>query len=278
MLERILDKLHDFVNPWEKIEFNKSNFFSPKVILKKIYFWMDREHAIRYTAVLKELRKGNYADILEVGSGPLGLSRFISRKIVGVDLDMSGPHHQYFSLVGASVTALPFKEKAFDFVVSLDMLEHLPLEQRPLAVLELLRVARKKIILGLPCGDKARWIEAKALEANNKTLNQAKLSSDEKKVLLERVRFLADHVRYGLPYKEEIETYFQQAAIVLNCRYKLRIIENESIYVWFFSIASRMPQSYLRFIRILICIIFFPILARLEWPACYRKMFIAEKE
>lgn len=278
MLEKILDKLHDFVNPWEKVEFNNTNFFSPKIILKKIYFWMDREHAIRYTAVLKELRKGNYAGILEVGSGPLGLSRFISRKIVGADLDMSGPHHQYFSLVGASVTALPFKEKAFDFVVSLDMLEHLPLEQRPPAVLELLRVTRKKLILGLPCGDKARWIEEKALEANNKTLDQAELSSDEKKVLLGRVRFLSDHLRYGLPYKEEIETYLQQAATALNCRYKLRIIENESIYVWFFSVSSRMPQNRLRFIRILILIIFFPILARLKWPACYRKLFILERE
>jgi len=54
--------------------------------------------------------------------------------------------------VRASACSLPFPNEAFDLVICMDTLEHIPAPLRPLALREIVRVARIRAIIGFPSG------------------------------------------------------------------------------------------------------------------------------
>lgn len=56
---------------------------------------------------------------------------------------------------------LPFKDGAFDAVVVSDVMEHVPPRQRQEVVAEVLRVARKLVVFGYPCGQAAFELDQK---------------------------------------------------------------------------------------------------------------------
>ena len=58
--------------------------------------------------------------------------------------------------VCSTAERLPFADKSFDFVLSSDMMEHLPHEIRGRAVVELTRVARRGVLVGFPGGSAER--------------------------------------------------------------------------------------------------------------------------
>jgi len=87
---------------------------------------------------------------------------------------------------------LPFLDRAFDVAVSVDVLEHLPPEDREPHLRELVRVARRRVVVCCPLGgarheaaerDLAAWYERKTGAPH---------------------RFLADHLRTGLPAEPEL--------------------------------------------------------------------------
>ncbi|TMI53118.1 class I SAM-dependent methyltransferase [Candidatus Bathyarchaeota archaeon] len=94
--------------------------------------------------------------VLDVGSGPQGLARFLRRTIVGVDVGFADDAvlspESFLLPVRASATDLPFRDRSFDAVVSMDMLEHIPRSDRSRVVSELLRVGRSLVVLGFPFG------------------------------------------------------------------------------------------------------------------------------
>ncbi|WP_158793432.1 class I SAM-dependent methyltransferase [Granulicella sp. L60] len=51
-----------------------------------------------------------------------------------------------------SATSLPVPDKSFDVVLASDMLEHVPPTLRRQVIGEALRVARRLVIFGFPCG------------------------------------------------------------------------------------------------------------------------------
>lgn len=57
--------------------------------------------------------------------------------------------------VVASARLLPFCNSSFDAVVASDVLEHVPPEGRQTLIREALRVARKVVVIGFPCGQRA---------------------------------------------------------------------------------------------------------------------------
>ncbi len=61
-----------------------------------------------------------------------------------------------------SATHLPFQAKEFDVVLASDVLEHIPPALRKTVIAECLRVARKLVIFGFPCGEQA-WESDRAL-------------------------------------------------------------------------------------------------------------------
>jgi SAM-dependent methyltransferase len=114
----------------------------------------------RYSAVVPLVEECAGETLLEVGSGSEGIARFADERwaVTVCDRDFT----DYGSLaevpddelrrVQGDVTKLPFADREFDVVVALDLLEHLPAELRPVALAELARVSRSRLIAGCPCG------------------------------------------------------------------------------------------------------------------------------
>ncbi len=91
--------------------------------------------------------------VLDVGGGPGSLAAFLPADDV-VSLDVVVPDGWFSTapdLVVADGSALPFADAAFDVVVSLDTLEHVPGAKRPAVLTEVLRVARGHALVVCPC-------------------------------------------------------------------------------------------------------------------------------
>ena len=146
----------------------------------------------RHQTVAKNIKPER--TILDVGGGVDALSLFIKNKIVVANLS-SGD----VLLKGKN---LPFDDKSFDIVTSIDVLEHISKTDRQNFINELLRVARKKIIIAIPLGTKQH------LESEQKIL-----SFLEKKGI--KSVYLKEHVQEGLPQEEELKKYID------NCKIKM---------------------------------------------------------
>jgi len=91
--------------------------------------------------------------ILDVGCGN---GAFINRlfgkyqRIVGLDISQEALKHVKTEKILGSITQLPFEEKSFDLVTSLEVLEHLSQEDFQKGILELQRISKKYIILTVP--------------------------------------------------------------------------------------------------------------------------------
>jgi hypothetical protein len=116
----------------------------------------------RYSAVVPLVEECDGETLLEVGSGSEGIARFAGDRwqITVSDRDFSDygaveiPDDGLRRIEG-DVTKLPFSDGEFDVVVALDLLEHLPADLRPVALSELARVSRKRLVAGCPCGEAA---------------------------------------------------------------------------------------------------------------------------
>lgn len=129
---------------------------------------------LRYLPVVELLDQLEAADVLDVGSGWHGLSRYRSGTVVQTDLQFSGTRPAGESrgrarYVCASAEQLPFRDGAFDYVVSLDLMEHLPTHLRAPSVCELTRVARRGVVIGFPSGAEAALVDRRLVRALERT-------------------------------------------------------------------------------------------------------------
>ncbi len=123
--------------------------------------------------------------VLDVGGELNHLSQFIKPKnIIVANLDTGD--------VLIKKTNLPFKQCSFDVVCAIDVLEHIPKKNREKFINDLLRVAQKKVILSFPIGT----IEHTNYERKMQTFLVKKGIN---------VTYLKEHIKYGLPQREEIE-------------------------------------------------------------------------
>jgi ubiquinone/menaquinone biosynthesis C-methylase UbiE len=111
---------------------------------------------LRYYTILKVLKSLGYCPpkhrIAEIGSGVPGLSGYIKGHFIGCDLKFSGAIPSNLLAVRCSVHALPFRDGSVDYVLSSDMLEHIPAGMRTSAIKEMIRVISKGLILSFPEG------------------------------------------------------------------------------------------------------------------------------
>ena len=127
--------------------------------------------------------------ILDVGGSPGYLRAFLPRDQVVV-VDREGPAQEVVLI--AEALALPFADRAFDVVVSLDTLEHVPRSGRADFVKELGRVTRDALLLTAPF-DGSRVSEAESILAG---FLRYRLKIDH--------RFLEEHLEHGLPDRQAI--------------------------------------------------------------------------
>jgi len=106
---------------------------------------------IRYNSILECIHFDNIT-VLDVGCGIGQLGKIIESKKNAsvVFLDIKLGHLKRIKngkRVCADGAMLPFKDYSFDYVVSSDALEHIPLSARRLFINEMIRVTRKSLLL-----------------------------------------------------------------------------------------------------------------------------------
>lgn len=119
--------------------------------------------AARFFPILQELKRQLPAEgeLLEVGSGSLGLGEFWNRSFVGCDISFTTRPVNHMRAVVCSGAQLPFGDRTFDAVVVSDVVEHVPPVLRKTIVDEALRVSRRIVVFGYPCGPAASELDRK---------------------------------------------------------------------------------------------------------------------
>jgi SAM-dependent methyltransferase len=192
-------------------------------------------HALRYLPVVRTLRRAGARRILEVGSGDRGVAPFLGTPVVSVDLDFdpeglrrAGP---LVVPVRARIHALPFPRGAFDAVLAIDVLEHLPPAARAPAVRELARVASRLVVIAVPCGERAARMEARLDRLHLRRFGIASC-------------WLAEHRQHGLPEAVEIARILGEALP----DGRLTVIRNAPLPLWYAieALEVAVPRNYVR--------------------------------
>jgi ubiquinone/menaquinone biosynthesis C-methylase UbiE len=111
---------------------------------------------LRYAPAIAALEECGADTVLDIGAGSHGLSWYWSGSVVQTDLSFVAIEEPLrtgtASFVVSTAERLPFQDEAFDAVLSIDMLEHLPESIRGGAIKEAFRVGRRTVILVFPTG------------------------------------------------------------------------------------------------------------------------------
>jgi len=222
------------------------------------------DEALRYLPISDFILNGGLKAprILEVGSGVKGITPYIPFEITGVDVSFNGEIAENLEPVCLSGAKLPFPDNSYDYVISVDMLEHVPPSERQDVITELLRVARKRIFLAVPCG--------KLAEVHDKSLDELYQQAKG-----ERYHFFQEHVENGLPVKEDLLSCIEASAKKLGEEVNVNVIGNVNLKVRAFFmrlwITSKSPKLY-TWLSPFICI----VRRLLNSGNCYRQIFIIE--
>lgn len=119
--------------------------------------------------------------------------------------------------------SLPFAPKSFDVVSAIDVLEHIPKNQREMFIKNLTTVATRLVILSFPLGTKEHL-------RSEKELAQWLLQKGQD------VTYLNEHIRYGLPTLEEVKK------IIVNFKTKVLFSGNITINRLLFKIFLFDPK------------------------------------
>ena len=136
--------------------------------------------------LVASLMKDIQGKTLDVGGSPGLLTKFTTSPVFVTNLEKGD--------VVSSGLNLPFANETFDFVTSLDVLEHIPLEKRLRFVSELVRVAKFNVITCAPFGSKEHIDQEKEIMA---ILATEGISN----------QMLAEHVQNGIPELESFLSY-----------------------------------------------------------------------
>jgi hypothetical protein len=129
---------------------------------------------------------GDALDILDVGGVGRQLQLFLPHAVV-TSANVEAPADL---LVTGS--RLPLPDDSFDAVTSLDVLEHLARDARRTHLEELIRVARRRIVVSCPLGTAAHLAA------------EAELADWYARTTGRRHRFLDEHLTRGLPTESEL--------------------------------------------------------------------------
>lgn len=230
-----------------------------------IFFRWHPEVALRYLPIVDVIKKdSNISSILEVGSGGLGIAPYLKREVTGVDTSFQPPYHPKLTKVKASVLKLPFGDATYDCVVSVDMLEHLDSKKRSRAISEMMRLAKYKIIIGVPCGKLSHIQDQELGNYYNQIYNREYL-------------FFQEQVNYGLPDKKEILEMLQKTSKLYKKKIKIIIKGNENLSIQKFLMKGWMTKSPINnFIFRKLFLLLIPLFRYFDRKPYYRQIFITE--
>lgn len=218
--------------------------------------------ASRFFPILRALRSvlTTGGVILEVGSGSLGLGEYWHGKFVGCDVAFAARPAKNMRAVCCSGQHLPFRDRSFDAVVVSDVMEHVPPLQRTHIAGEALRVARKLVVIGYPCGPAAFDLDQKLLR-------------EYKTRHLAPPQWLEEHMLHPFPDEKLL--------VELPEGWKRNVIPNESLQ--FHDWMMRAEISLLANYSFRVALRVAPaaverLLQRADQEPSYRKIFILSRE
>lgn len=140
--------------------------------------------------------------VLEVGANRQRLlGQFLpDASFLYTDLHAEGDEKDF---IVADATALPFPDQGFDAVVSLDVLEHIPVPLRTRAVAEMARVAGRAVIVGFP--PEQVWVKDAEVDANSRWFE----------LFGEDYIWLQEHKEFGLVETDEIVATLEAAGLTV---------------------------------------------------------------
>lgn len=231
------------------------------------YFWGQHpEAALRYLPVVSEIKSAKLENsrILEIGSGSTGITPYLKRSIVGLDVDFAGPKTSLLEKVKGTAANLPFRKNSFDVVISVDVLEHLPIEDREKAIFEMLKVCKRLAILVVPIGRESE-------------IQDEKLKDYYSKIMREKNKFLDEHVNYGLPNSEEVLVLIDRSLRKLKKGATTRSYKLLNLKIRYFLMKLWITKNkflYYFYLKGLLPLI--PILKYANFSSCYRRIFVIE--
>jgi len=158
---------------------------------------------LRYLPVVRFLRNNHLnASLLEVGSSSTGITPYVSSTVVGADAMFPGSIAEQLIPV-VTRHPLPFRDASFDVVVSLDTFEHIPRDLRQNFITELIRTAKRYVVIGFPEGSAAEKHDA-AMEKYFTRQHGAPHP------------YFVEHRGYGVPKEREFERYVAHATQQLS--------------------------------------------------------------
>lgn len=255
--------------------------FNARKILKKFFdrfFWRQHpEAALRYLPVVTAIKQAGLADakILEVGSGSLGIipylraqrenmPSYLKRPIDGLDIDFSGPATPLLTKIKGSAESLPFRANSYDVVICVDVLEHLPPQNRQKAICQILRVAKKLAIIVVPVGD---------LSQNQ----DRELDLLWHQIFGEGNQFLREHVKHGLPTQDQILVYIDKCRRLL--KKNARVSSSPLLNLQVRQLLMRTwitKNKFLYYLYLKGYLLLLPLLKLANFGNCYRRIFVIE--
>lgn len=168
---------------------------------------------VRYAATCQKVREAcpsRELQILEVGCGPIGLSSFFPHEIRVCMVDrayenVAGRQSERTVRICCDACNMPFADGAFDVVVCLDTLEHIPREHRRAFLRELKRVARRAVVLTCPIESACGEFQARKCDTE--------LAENLRKRGMPSARWPEEHLVHGQPTIAELQTEFKGASI-----------------------------------------------------------------
>lgn len=181
-----------------------SNLKSKLLRLLPFYRWHP-EVAIRYLPIADQIKLiSHHEPVLDVGSGGLGIAPYLGENISGLDTSFQPPIHPLIHPKIGSGEKIPFGDRSFSVVVSVDTLEHVPPQKREIILREMIRVAKTTVIIAVPTG-----LKSQSQDRNLAVYYQRKFGRE--------FPFFLEHEKYSLPSEKDLEKLVT-AALAKNHR------------------------------------------------------------
>ncbi len=218
----------------------------------------------RYSFVVDVIRNRGLdgGRILEVGSGSFGLALFIGKRVIGLDTSFDRETHELLAPIRGRAGLLPFEDRSFDLVVSLDLVEHVPPADRPRLIAEMYRVCGSHLVIGCPIGQTA-------VECDRRFANW--LGRNGKDLPL----WLAEHLETDMPQEQEIVSIIES---LLGAAVEVFPNENAAAHTMAI-IADHTPEVLDSLRPSLNAHLeeWLEVCRRVNFGDCYRKFFVVER-